>query len=292
MPNFKDCQNKIQVKSKSGTIHFVGCGVCGSCRTKRLRSWIHRLGVEEEASVSSFFITLTYDNENIEWTEKTDKQGNNLPTLNKKTVQKFIKLLRYHENEQHKQNGTIGLPLKYYAVGEYGSKYHRPHYHIIVYNLHYHYHSLTKSWDKGNIHIGEVNNKSIAYTLSYVTDKSFKTFEGDPRQKPFSLQSTGIGKSYLTPETIRYHQDNETYFATHHYQKYPLSDYYKKRIWKDPQIRTIVGERVSQELQDKTDAEDKKFIEKFGEQRFASYIYDKKLEQWIKEQKRETKLLD
>lgn len=288
----KECQSKIQVFSKSGEKYNVGCGVCYNCRKKRLRSWIHRLSVEEGTSVSSFFITLTYDNEQLELTEKPDNFGNYLSTLNKKTLQKFIKLLRYYENEKHKENGTVGQPIKYYAVGEYGSKYHRPHYHIIIYNLHYHYHSLSKAWDKGIIHIGEVTNESIAYTLAYVTDKSFKTFEGDPRQKPFSLQSQGIGKSYLNPQTIHYHKENEALFATHKEVKYPLSDYYKKRIWTDSQMRTNVGERVAEKLQDVQSQKDTEFIKKFGTERFNTYLYDQKLQLWIKEQKRDAKPLD
>lgn len=282
----KVCQSKIEVTSKSGEKHAVGCGVCYICRKKRLRSWIHRISVEEEASVSSFFVTLTYDNKNIEFTEKTDNFGNVLFTLNKETFQKFMKLVRYYENEQHKKNGTSAPPIKYYAVGEYGGKFHRPHYHILIFNLVYWHSSLTQAWDKGNIHIGEVTPESTAYTLSYVTDKTFKTFEGDPRQKPFSLCSQGIGKSYLTAQTVDYHKNHEALFATLKGQKYPLADYYKKRIWTDPKNRTKVGEKIALELQDKQNQEDKEFIKNFGQDRFNLYLWDKKMQLWRKEQER------
>jgi len=289
------CLSKIQVFSKSGQSFYVGCGVCIQCKTKRLRSWIHRIMEEERVCVSSFFITLTYDNENLEWTEGTDKLGDSLPTLNKKTVQKFIKRLRFYENEKHKENGTTAPSLRYYLVGEYGSKGQRPHYHLLLFNCIYFYHSLSKSWTYGNIHLGDVKAESVAYSLSYMTDKTFKTFKGDPRQKPFSLKSLGIGKSYLHPDTIKWHKENDALYATLDTIKYPLSDYYRKKIWTDDQLRQQLCERVGQELQDKKNEEDRKFIKKFGEQRFSQYIFDKNLQLWRKDQEKAqggTKLLD
>jgi len=291
-----DCVSKITVQSKTGQTFHVGCGVCLNCRTKRLRSWMHRLSVEEEHCCSSFFITLTYDNDTLEFSKDKCPMGFNLPTLNKKTLQNFIKLLRYYEKQNHKKNKTKQQkPIKYYAVGEYGSKKNRPHYHILIYNLIYWKNSLTQAWKNGNIHIGEVSNQSIAYTLSYVTDKTFKTFENDPRQKPFSLSSLGLGQDYLKDEVIKYHKDNDALYATLKGVKYPLSDYYKKKIWTDDQLRQQVGERISEQLQDEKLVYEKNFIKEHGNEALFKYIYDKQQETWIKEQKSKLgkgKLLD
>ena len=84
----------------------------------------------------AYFITLTYNDESLPRT----KEG--YPTLLKKQVQDYIKRLRnahvaYLKKEQrkvHNEYKITGKPIRYYAVGEYGSQTRRPHYHILLFN--------------------------------------------------------------------------------------------------------------------------------------------------------------
>lgn len=94
----------------------VPCGKCMACRIARSREWttrlIHELSYWDKAS----FVTLTYDNEH-------------LPSDNSLSVrhwQLFMKRLRKQVEP---------LKIKYFASGEYGDKFGRPHYHAIIFGL-------------------------------------------------------------------------------------------------------------------------------------------------------------
>lgn len=84
---------------------------------------------------NAWFLTLTYDNENIPyrmtWDEGTGEVLVENYSLNYEDMKAFWKRLRryleYHELDKGK--------LMYFQCGEYGGKTHRPHYHAIVYDL-------------------------------------------------------------------------------------------------------------------------------------------------------------
>lgn len=137
---------------------------------------------EEKVSDSAWFITLTYAPENV----PISKMG--LMTLVKKDVQDWMKRLR----ERHKERGC-DKSIKYYAAGEYGSAYNRPHYHVIIFNAHPA--DIEQAWGLGHIHYGKVEGASIGYTLKYL-HKQHKagSNENDDRQCEFALMSKGLGK--------------------------------------------------------------------------------------------------
>jgi len=112
------------------------------------------------------FVTLTYNNENL------PKNG----TLVKRDVQLFMKKLR--KKLKHK--------IRYYYCGEYGEKFARPHYHLILFNHDfddkklwkqiketrlYESPELTKIWGKGFCTVGDVTFESAAYVARYITKK-------------------------------------------------------------------------------------------------------------------------
>lgn len=76
------CPSPVTIKNpnplKKGYI-AVPCGKCGACRKNRRASWTFRLTKEAKNSKNSFFVTLTYNDEEI----PTIK--NEIPTLKKKT---------------------------------------------------------------------------------------------------------------------------------------------------------------------------------------------------------------
>ena len=94
----------------------VGCGQCRNCRINRRREWVGRMILEAKEHLFSSFVTLTYDDEHM------PKDG----SLCKKHLQQFIRRLR---------KALYPRKIRYYAVGEYGDKSWRPHYHLIVFGL-------------------------------------------------------------------------------------------------------------------------------------------------------------
>lgn len=177
---------------------------------KKRADWSFRLTQEWKVSKSAMFVTLTYDRLNL---KKANFQ------LQKEHIQLFMKRVRKHAKH---------IRIRYYAVGEYGTQTKRPHYHVILFNANETI--VRKSWDRGIIHIGHVNEASIAYTLKYVVQPEAK-IQG--LNKPFALMSRGygIGAHYLTHEMIDWHRSGDKNYTLIHGEKKALPRFYKEKIW-------------------------------------------------------------
>ena len=92
----------------------IPCGRCIECRLKRSREWANRCMLELPYHESSYFLTLTYDDNHLRYGDVHDENGFLVqnPTLYKKDLQDFFKRLR--------KNYKYDNHLKYYACGEYG----------------------------------------------------------------------------------------------------------------------------------------------------------------------------
>ena len=161
---------------------FVPCGKCNFCLQARRLDWSFRLKQELRVSKSARFVTLTYDDEHVPINPETG-----LAELSKKDVQLFIKRLR-------KYNSKIVARLKwptmrYYLVGEYGTRTGRPHYHLIVFNISVEATNwLAHIWGQGQIRVGQVTPASIMYTCKY----HLGSFDNsDLRPKSFHLSQIG-----------------------------------------------------------------------------------------------------
>jgi hypothetical protein len=156
------------------------------------------------------FVTLTYNNQNL-----PDNRS-----VSKKEMQNFMKRLR-------KQ--IYPKKVRFYGCGEYGDRFRRPHYHILLFGhdfadkvLHkhgakrartdgvqdirestlYRSKSLEKIWQKGFSTIGNVTFESAGYVARYCTkkitgknaDAYYKHFEPE-----FALMSRrpGIGHTWI-----------------------------------------------------------------------------------------------
>ena len=93
----------------------VPCGQCIGCRLERSRQWAIRCYHEASMYERNSFVTLTYDDESL-------PLGG---TLVFRDFQLFMKRLR-------KQ---YGAGIRFYACGEYGEKFGRPHYHVCLFNF-------------------------------------------------------------------------------------------------------------------------------------------------------------
>lgn len=200
---------------------------------------------ETLVSDTACFITLTYgenyDHKTGEYLygKEPDHSPSGLFTLNPKHLTDFWKRLRKKVNQDYP-----GTKLRYYAVGEYGSKYARPHYHAILFNLPVNMMcrsmSLAKNiWQHGEVEIAQANVATMAYVAGYLNKESI-VFENDDRYPEFSRMSNKLGISYLTDAVLNMHHDRAELSAMHPGGfRIPLPRYYKNIIWEPEELKEI-----------------------------------------------------
>lgn len=153
---------------------FVPCGKCVSCRMSKSREWAVRIMHEADSYDAKCFATFTYDDENV----PADM------SVSKECLQRLIKRIR------RKAEPRV---IRYFACGEYGEKFGRPHYHAILFGLSTLDRSLLEqSWDNGFIQVGSVSYESARYVADYM--QKGKPYPG--RHAPFNLMSGGLGKDF------------------------------------------------------------------------------------------------
>ena len=247
------------------------CGKCPPCQKRRISGWSFRLTKHGQVSNTSQFVTLTYDESNVPISE------NGLQTLRKTDLQKFFKRLRKLTHEK----------ISYYAVGEYGDKTQRPHYHIILFNANSN--SIESAWNLnntliGHCHFGDVNDASIGYTLKYISkEKQIPMFQQDDRQKEFSIMSKGLGKSYLTPQAIKWHKnklEERMYLPLKDGKKASMPRYYKDKMYKDGE-KFMISIHMKQLAEKQTDD----LLKEIGIDNFDFHIVQRHLNQFRRNKK-------
>lgn len=149
----------------------IPCGYCLLCREEQARQQAVRITHEAMMHEENAFITLTYDNQHL------PPYG----ALRYEDLVKFWKRVRKYLWKKYKKK------LRYYAVGEYGDKTLRPHYHACIFghaftenriilretpSLLWWSPELSLAWGQGNnVSVGALNFETARYTASYVTKK-------------------------------------------------------------------------------------------------------------------------
>lgn len=199
----------------------IPCGQCIGCRLDYSRQWADRCMLELQDHKSSYFVTLTYDDDHVPFTFTSDSDTGECEqmvlTLRKRDFQLFMKRLRKALPEQK---------LRYFAAGEYGSETFRPHYHAIIFGLelndlrlykralnakysYYNSATLEKVWPFGHVVVGKVTWETCAYTARYIMKKQkgtnasvYSDFNIEPE---FSLMSRkpGIARNYYEQNKSR-----------------------------------------------------------------------------------------
>jgi len=213
----------------------VACGRCPECRARRVSGWSFRLMEEEKHSSSSYFLTLTYSNENVPLSSQSR------PSTCLVDLQKFFKRLR-------KVHGAVRL--KYFAVSEYGSQTNRPHYHVILFNADVK--RIQAAWGLGEIHYGTVTGASVGYCLKYISKpQRIPAYRGDTRQRPFAVMSKGLGRHYLTKSMLGWHKadlENRMYLNLKDGKKISMPRYYKDSIYNESERKAIAEKALRKHI--------------------------------------------
>lgn len=230
----------------NGIRRSVPCGKCTFCLINKRNDWSFRLNQENKHSTTAFFLTLTYNLFTLPIRKVRDWGIRNTSPfqhdLVKEDIQNFMKRLRIHVNRDR----AVPVKIRYYAVGEYGEKNQRPHYHVLLFNMPANLmidagHSfIQRIWGLGFVKVGDVNPASIHYVTKYVM-KPNQNYGG--REPPFSLMSRnpGIGAAYLDTHGAWHQRGKKNYTYVNGY-KNRLPRYYRELLF-DSLTRELLAAR-------------------------------------------------
>lgn len=158
---------------------------------------------------ASTFVTLTYSDDNL------PKDG----LLVKKHFQDWLKRLR---------KAIAPRKIKYFACGEYGDTFNRPHYHAIIFGL-----SQTdldivrKTWPLGFVKLGTVTKASARYVSKYLYKQQSVDSDSFKKAPPFKLQSAGLGLQYALDNQDKIKKD---LYVRSGKSKVAVPRYYRKKL--------------------------------------------------------------
>ena len=129
------------------------CHQCWQCRENRINDWVGRCIAEKETSLTTSVVTLTYG-------------GGDTPQsrfLRKSDITSYIKAIR---NAGHK--------VRQFAVGEYGSKKGRAHWHVVLFwqspipHRELRVNISDEFWPHGFSLWDQADSASIRYVMKYI----------------------------------------------------------------------------------------------------------------------------
>jgi len=211
-----NCLHPVQVWYDAGDVRVPGpmvpCGRCDPCRKARANEWAVRLMHEASYWTRKAFVTLTYNDAHL----PDDK------SLDKAELQRFFKRVRKALGERD---------FKYFAAGEYGEDYGRPHYHFIGFGIDEMDNKLIEEkWGKGFVSIGTVTIESCRYVSNYVlkaNEGGIKGKDYGKRAAPFRMSSQKLGSRYVNDNS---EQILQHYYITVNGVKTALPRYYVKQL--------------------------------------------------------------
>lgn len=199
----------------------VPCGKCYQCVSKKRHQWTFRLYQQLKSSTKGcYFVTLTYDNEHIPYKSVLDDNDEYLYSLwcfNKHHVSDFVRSLRDRIRYKGKLQGIPKVKLKdytnfkYFCASEYGSKTHRPHYHILFFDVDLlpsdFENIIRKNWYYGFVQVDYLNDARLWYTTKYILKQDCFSVPGLDvnSDRNFILCSKNIGLCYLNDNIADYH---------------------------------------------------------------------------------------
>lgn len=244
--------------------HLFPCGQCMPCRFNRRRVWTHRIMLEAMLKPDNAFVTLTYSDEFLHWTD------GGLPTLWPKDFQLFLKRLR---------KLLEPVKIRFFGCGEYGDASERPHYHLAVFGLPKCGRGNTRfsdegrccpscdavqaAWGKGRVFLGDLSVHSAQYVAGYVTKKMTDSDDDRlvGRHPEFSRMSLrpGIGHDFMdevASSLLSYDLDDSLpdvpSVLRHGMRQMPLGRYLRRRlrvlIGRSPDTPEVVLAQMAEEV--------------------------------------------
>lgn len=246
----------------------VPCGKCIGCRLDYSRQWALRSIHEAQMHnhyLDCSFITLTFNDDML-------YRRSNPGSINKQGFATWLKRLRKAVKADYNKEFRI------MACGEYGSKYKRPHYHMLVYGfnfpdkqvfkynkvkgrdvLYYRSPFLEKIWcpayssdSYGFSVLGDVNFESSAYVARYVTKKLFgkvadRVYKNKEPEFFTTSRMPGLGFDWF----MKYYKEifERGYCYNPKGFKAPIPRYYQNKLQEiDPELYNVWRMTKEQEM--------------------------------------------
>lgn len=204
----QQAEEALKEMLKRDTAQIVPCGKCLQCRVNYAQTWATRITVESQYHKHSYFLTLTYKEEEVpvintitgelyrQVRDPVDYVNGKMyerMTILKKDMQDFIKRLRDQaKRKDYMDEGEKSIRLFY--CGEYGPKTFRPHYHGIFMgfqipdlkmipgsgkggNVYFRSEWLESVWKHGAVIIGDASFQSAQYVARYAIKKQIDAGE-------------------------------------------------------------------------------------------------------------------
>lgn len=98
---------------------------------------------------------------------------------------------------------------------------------------------LNEIWKLGDVHIGQVNRKTINYVTYYVFKKMANKDKNLQlgRANEYATSSQNLGIAYI--QNKKYHRDNSTFLAFQNGIGVSLPNYYKPKFWNKLELQKI-----------------------------------------------------
>lgn len=204
MKAFRDAENAIKFgESQDGALLYLPCGRCIGCRQDLTKDWAVRCQHESQMHTYNCVLTLTFNEDNL----------NSQNSLVKDDIQNFIKRMRQFISRdkelKSKYPQFYKQKISYLYCGEYGERFERPHYHIIIFGFDFPDKKylkesksgdqmftsamLEKLWPFGHSTIGQMSMATAMYFASYIT----KYVSNDEKSQIYTNKDTG---EYRQPE--------------------------------------------------------------------------------------------
>lgn len=230
---------------------MVPCQKCLYCLRFRQSQWVPRLVEELRQNLgTSYFVTMTYAPENIPVDERTGLMQvwkDHIMKLNADLRKRFQQGFFFFDEvlDIGRLRERVDLPqgqrFKYYLTSEYGPEGGAPHYHSVYYNLPEDRYLVSllfeEVWKKGICRVYEASDRTISYITKYlVNSKVCDTYDPDFQNRPFSLMSKGLGKSYVD-RMGEWHRADPLHrsSAVYHGEHSLLGRYWKEKIFTEDQ---------------------------------------------------------
>jgi len=276
------------------------CGKCELCRVDIRYSKALRIMLEAESwPEKSYFITLTFNNENLGNGELDHNEwAQFLKNFRQKFCQAKYCLLRDRGGKRHgKEYSKTFKKIKQVMCGEYGDTFGRKHFHGIIFNHNFSdlrptgfyskkghplhtSDSLRDCWSKGTVEVEPLTMDLALYVSAYVTDVYDEPEANHGHQKKqYGRFGHHIGKAWVS----QYWKDVLVTGRVHTLEaQYPAPRYFLEYIKKEHPIE-FAAFKVKKKLQ----AENKraKCIEK-GDGLLARAKAKARIFQHLKEKRR------